>query len=265
MSGAPEAIKLVLPSGLAADVLVKGKGAPLVFLHPAQGRAWSDFLDRLAETHTVYAPLTPGSDEPDELLALDGFADLALYYDDLFRALDLDSALIVGHAFGGMAAAEFAARYPEWVSALVLIAAMGLWIDETPVADVHTTHPGQLAALLFTDPDGPAAKSVLTKPTPQDRLEYQLALAAASHFYWPIPDRDLQRRLYRIDAPVLLVWGERDHVVPPAYADACAARLRGARKLLVDGAGHFPHLERPEEVLKAIVGFAAENARLEPA
>ena len=251
----PQAHKVPLASGLTADVLVKGQGAPLFFFHPAQGRVWSPFLDRLAESCTVYAPQTPGSDEPDLLIDFDGFADLSLFYDDLLRALGVDRAVVVGHAFGGMAAAEFAARHPERVSTLVLIGAKGLWLDETPVADVHTTHPTQLGALLFSDPEGPVAQSVLGKPTPQDRLEYQLALGAASHFYWPIPDRDLKRRLYRITAPTLLVWGASDRVVPPVYADIFAAGIKEAHKVLVEEAGHFPHLENPDAVLSAMRAF----------
>ncbi len=247
--------KLRLPSGLTADVLVKGQGSPLLFLHPAQGRTWSPFLDGLAQAHTVHAPLTPGAEEPEELMSLDAFSDLALYYDDLMQALDIDQAVVVGHAFGGMAAAEFAAHCPDRVSALVLIGAMGLWNDETPVADVHTTHPTELGRLLFTDPESEAARSVLQKPTPQDRLDYQLVLGASCHFYWPIPDRDLKRRLYRITAPTLLVWGEGDRVVPPVYADLFAKGIRQATAMVVQGAGHFPHLERSAEVLRAVSGF----------
>jgi pimeloyl-ACP methyl ester carboxylesterase len=260
MAADPKTQLIALASGLEADILVKGDGPPLLFLHPAQGRTWSPFLDGLAERYTVYAPLTPGSIEPDDLVSFDGFSDLALYYDDLMRALGIDQAVVVGHSFGGMAAAEFAAYYPDRVSALVLIGAQGLWIDETPVADIHTTHPSKLAGLLFMDPEGAAAKSVLGKPTPEDRLYYQLALGAATHFYWPIPDRDLKRRLYRIDAPTLLVWGSEDRVTPPVYADAFTAKIKGARKILIDGAGHFPHLEQPKEVLKAIESFASEGA-----
>jgi len=86
----PECRKVSLSSGLVADVLVKGSGTPLLFLHPAQGRVWSAFLESLAQSHAVYAPLTPGADEPDELMSLDGFSDLALYYDDLLRALGIE-------------------------------------------------------------------------------------------------------------------------------------------------------------------------------
>ena len=82
-----------LPSGVPADVLIAGSGPALLFLHDHLGREWNGFLDALAENHTVYAPRHPGSDEPDELQLLDGFADLALYYDDLLNALELDTAI----------------------------------------------------------------------------------------------------------------------------------------------------------------------------
>jgi pimeloyl-ACP methyl ester carboxylesterase len=258
--GNPETRKIRLPSGLVCDVLTKGQGAPLVFLHPAHGRAWSAFLDRMSEQFTVHAPLTPGADEPDELMAFDGFGDLSMFYDDLLRALKIDTAIVVGHAFGGMVAAELAAHYPERVSALILIDALGLWIDETPVADIYTTHPSKLPALLFTDPEGPVATSILYEPTPEVRLNNQLALGAATHFCWPIPDRDLKRRLYRVSAPTLLVWGASDRVVPPIYADAFAAHIRGAQTVLVKGASHFPHLEKTDDVLRAINNFVRAPA-----
>lgn len=258
---APEVREIVLPSGLVANVQTKGRGSPLLFLHPAQGRRWCAFLDRLADRYTVYAPLTPGADEPDELMTFDGVSDLAMYYDDLLRALKIDAAVVVGHAFGGMAAAELAAHHPERISALVLIDAFGLWIDSAPVADIFATQPAKLPALLFSDPEGPAALSVLQEPTPEARLNNQLALGAATHFCWPIPDRDLKRRLYRISAPTLLIWGASDRVVPPIYADAFAKQIRSARKVLVEGASHFPYLERPEEVFGAIDNFVGAFAK----
>jgi pimeloyl-ACP methyl ester carboxylesterase len=260
---APDSRKIQLASGLTADVLVKGKGAPLIFLHAAHGRTWPVFLDRLAEQFTVYAPLTPGADEPEELMSFDSFSDLALFYDDLMRALKVDRAIVVGHAFGGMVAAEFAAQYPERVSHLVLINAMGMWIDDTPVADIHTITPGKLAELLFTNPEGQVANEVLQPPAPEQAgvfwLNTQLSLGAAMHFYWPIPDRDLKRRLYRITSPTLLVWGASDRVVPPVYANAFAKGIHGANVALIEGAAHFPHLEKAGEVLEVIATFAGAS------
>jgi pimeloyl-ACP methyl ester carboxylesterase len=263
----PKNRKVALASGLTADLLVKGEGEPLIFLHPSQGRLWSSFLDGLAEHHQVIAPLTPGSEDETELMLFDSFADLALYYDDLLRALDIGSAVVVGHGFGGMAAAEFAAHHPERVSKLVLIGAFGLWIDDNPVFDIHSAPMPDVPGRLFADPDGPAATELLRGPEGIEPADYwvqaSLTEAACTHFYWPIPDRDLARRLYRIGAPTLLLWGSDDGIVPLAYAEAFADGLRNAEKKIIAGGSHFVHLERPDEAARAIADFV--GAQTEPA
>lgn len=264
---APKNRKVALASGLTADLLVKGEGEPLLFLHPSQGRLWSSFLDGLAERHQVIAPLTPGAEDETELMRFDSFADLALHYDDLLRALDIERAMVVGHGFGGMAAAELAAHFPERVSRLVLIGAFGLWIDDDPVYDIHSAPMPDVPSRLFADPEGPAATGLLRGPDGVDPAMYwvqaSLTEAACTHFYWPIPDRDLKRRLYRITAPTLLLWGSEDRIVPAAYADAFAAGLRHAEKQLIAGGSHFVHLERPDEAVRAIAEFV--GAQTEPA
>jgi pimeloyl-ACP methyl ester carboxylesterase len=201
--------------------------------------------------------MSPGGIEPAELERFDNFGDLALFYDDLLRALDIEKAIVVGHSFGGMAAAEFAAYFPNRVSKLVLIGAMGLWDDATPVGDIHTTE-FKLAEFLFADPQGPAAAQILRPPTELEfNFHQQLALASAAHFYWPIPDRDLARRLYRITSPTLLVWGAEDRITPLLYAQRFAEGVSGDAKIVeVSGAGHFPHLEKVPQVTKTVLSFA---------
>ncbi len=81
--------------------------------------------------------------------------------------------------------------------------------------------------------------------------------AAVSHFIWPIPDRDLRRRLYRIAAPTLVVWGDSDRYVPPLYADEFVAGIAGAAKVTIRGAGHFPQSEKVAETSAAVLGFIA--------
>lgn len=207
-----------------------------------------------------------GEDEG-ELMLLDSFADLALFYDDLLDALGLPQAIVAGRGFGGMAAAEFAAHYPHRVSRLILIGSYGLWIDDNPVTDIHSADLPEVPHLLFADGDGRIARDVVHGPDGSDPsmywLQTSLAEAACTHFYWPIPDRDLQRRLYRISAPTLLLWGSEDQIVPTAYADAFAARLRRSEIKLIAGGSHFVHLERAEEAVRAIAEFV--GAQTEPA
>jgi pimeloyl-ACP methyl ester carboxylesterase len=255
-----ETIELTLPSGLTANVLKKGRGAPVVFLHSHLGHAWNGALDAIAERYTVYAPRHPGAENEAELMKLDAFSDLVLYYDDLFKSLGVEQPALIGHSFGGAVAAEYAATFNAKVRKLVLIDALGLWIDATPVADINGMADQKIPALLLADASGSAAADLFAMPSDPVAMAKAIVTrvstrAAVSHFIWPIPDRDLRRRLYRIAAPTLVLWGREDRYVPLVYADEFVNGIAGATKRIVDGAGHFPHLEQTAATTGALLDF----------
>src|SRR5579872_5598802 len=114
------------------EIEVSGAGKPLVFLHGPWGlRGDRDFLAALATGYRVYAPKHPGTSrgDPNAVHQLDNFWDLVVYYGELFDRLKLDAPVLVGHSFGGLAAAEIAATTPARVEKLVLIDPVGLWRD----------------------------------------------------------------------------------------------------------------------------------------
>ena len=244
----------------ANPVIAAGQGAPVVFLHGVLGQEWPGFLDDLAVNRRVFAPATPGISDPADLQHLDTFADLVLYYDDLFDQLGLEQSDLVGHSFGGMVAAEYAATMRGRVRSLVLIDAMGLWLDETPVEDHLLVAPERQTELLFADTTADEVRAILEPPDDiaaarEHMLDRFDALGASSHFIHPIPERGLIRRASRISAPTLLVWGASDQLVPPVYAQAFADVISGARVELIEGAGHHPHLERRKEVGHVVGNF----------
>jgi pimeloyl-ACP methyl ester carboxylesterase len=156
-----------------------------------------------------------------------------------------------------MVAAEIAATNPERVSKLVLLAPMGLWVDDHPVPDVSSIAPHRLPELLLADPAGPAA-GALTPPDPSNpEALFQAAMTMASilQFIWPLPDKGLSRRLYRVKAPTLLIWGREDRLVDPAYGPRFASAIAGARLEVVDDAGHLPQIERTSEVTALVTAF----------
>ena len=154
-----------LPGGFAANpVIIKGEGAPVVYLHGPFGQEWDGFLDDLAAHRRVYAPAHAGAEETEDLEQLDGLSDLVIYYDDLFDRLGLEQVDLIGHSFGGMVAAEYAATFRDRVRKLVLIDAMGLWHDDAPVADHLLVSPEKLVKLLFNDPSKPEVKAKLAMP-----------------------------------------------------------------------------------------------------
>jgi pimeloyl-ACP methyl ester carboxylesterase len=251
-----------LPRGRTQTVFRGGDGPPLVFLHAGGGLDPADpLLVELAGSHSIYAPVAPGFADLADLEEIRDVHELAFHYDDVLEALDLDGVPVVGHSFGGMTAAELAAHVPRRVSRLVLIAPVGLWNDEYQVADVFATLPSDLPALLFADTSHPAAQAMLggqgEEPDVEALVRLVSGLTTLAKFMFPIPDRGLSRRLYRISAPTLVLWGDDDALVPARYADDFVAGMPNAKKRVFAGAGHMLPLERPEETLTAITEFLA--------
>jgi pimeloyl-ACP methyl ester carboxylesterase len=81
------------------------------------------------------------------------------------------------------------------------------------------------------------------------------ALGATGKFVWPIPDKGLKKRLHRVKAPALIVWGEDDELVSPIYAKEFADRLGNARVEIIADCGHVPQVERLDIVGPLVAGF----------
>ena len=236
-----------------------GKGQPLVFLHGAGGIAAGDaFLERLAENFHVYAPLIPGYGDSEECHEIREMLDFTLHTFDVVKALGLKDPILVGHSMGGMIAAEMAAVCPNEVSRLALIAPAGLWLDDHPVADVFTKLPFEMPALLFHDVE--AGKARLTTGLALDDPKFLQAflvtnarqLGMAGRLLFPIPERGLSERLYRVTAKTILVWGDSDKVVSPVYAHEFKRLVKGAQLVSIPEAGHLVQLEKPRETAAAI-------------
>ncbi|MCU1504024.1 MAG: hypothetical protein JWM12_3378 [Ilumatobacteraceae bacterium] len=237
--------------------LQAGHGAPLLYLHGAGGLFWDPLLDALAADHHVVAPEHPGAGESQGLEHVEDLWDLVLYYNELLDTLGIESAAVLGHSFGGMVAAELAATSPHRVERLVLIAPFGLWRDDHPVPDISGIPPASLPGLVLADPDGPLA-AMLPSPDPTDPeslFRASLTMSSILQFIWPLPDKGLSKRLYRVKSPTLLVWGAQDGLVHPAYGEDFAAAIDGARLEIIDGAGHLPQLERAEQTIGLITDF----------
>src|SRR5439155_3104586 len=240
----------------------KGSGPALVFFHGPWGLTWDPFLDELATSFTVHAPEHPGTTPgaPDDIYHLDGLWDLVLCYDELLTALKLDEAVLVGHSFGGMVACEVAAAVPRRARRLALIDPIGFWRDSERVVNWMALNPAELPAYIFRDPSGEAARHLFGPAEPPEavaaaRVRLMWAMGATGKFIWPIPDKGLKKRIHRVSAPTLLLWGQDDRLVPPAYADEFVRRLPGAGLQTVDGCGHAPQLEQPNKVAQMVREF----------
>ena len=238
-----------------------GDGAPLVYLHGSGGQGeWEPFLEMLSQGFEVIQPTHPGWPGSDGLDYIDDVIDMALFYHDLFDALGLSKVHLVGASLGGMFAAEIAALNGSYVDKLVLCEPAGIWLDEHQPLDFFVASPDELMRALFVDVEAAAARRA--PPDPEDKeaiakanLARQQAMAAASKFVWPIWDKGLKRRIHRIKAPTLIVWGEKDGLIPPVYGPEFQRLIPGSRLEVIPDTAHVPMTERPEEFVRIVSGF----------
>jgi pimeloyl-ACP methyl ester carboxylesterase len=247
-----------------ADVryLEGGSGAPLVYFHGAGGMAPGDpILSALAERYHLFAPYLPGYGETEDCAELRDMLDYTLLGWDLVKAFGLADPVLVGHSMGGMIAAEMAAIAPGDVGRLALIAPAGLWLEEHPLPDIFTLLPYEMPAWLFHDPE--AGAKLLTaglRIDDPDFLKSYLVrnarqMGMAGKLLFPIPDRGLAQRLYRIAADTVIVWGESDRLIPPIYGEAFRRAIPRARLVTTPRAGHMVILENPAAVVEAVASL----------
>lgn len=244
--------------GRSTRLLRGGEGAPLIFLHDAFCPAWLPLHDRLASEFEVFVPMHPGfAGSEDDFDQFETMEDLVIHYLDLCEALTLERPALAGASFGGWIAAEWAIRYSGQLRCLVLIDALGLRLPSAPVADVLSLDGPALRRLLFAEANSLLAfQTVPDTPSVEAIVPTILGRRALARFAWQFPDDPrLERYLYRARLPALILWGERDQCVPRAHGDAFHDGIADSRFAMINGAGHLPHLEAPEDCAKLMVEF----------
>lgn len=248
-------------SGVDLEIVEKGAGQPLLFLHAGEG-LWSErsWLDKLSDMYRVIAPFHPGyggSALPDWFGTVD---DLAYLYLDLADHLHLKDAVLVGACFGGWVSAEMMVRSSKRFSHLVLVDPVGIKVrgrDDRDIADMHGMPRAEFMKLAWADP---AVGEVDYTKLPETELAQIVRGREALALYGWKPymhNPRLKRWLHRIDRPTLLLWGEKDRIVDLAYAEGWCAEIPGARLEVIPGAGHYPHWEQPNDFAKRVAAFAA--------
>jgi pimeloyl-ACP methyl ester carboxylesterase len=247
-------------------VKIGGSGPPLVYIHSAGGLYWDAFLDRLAQTHTVYAPEMPGTTvgDPYAIHKVETWWDLLLVYEEVVRKLGLVGAPAIGQSTGGMTVCDLASNFTGLFGRLVALAPVGLWRDDAPLAlaDLYGAPPGKVPGYLFLDPSLPAAQAMFALPSdpaqiPTHNAHAVWTLGCTGKLLWPMPEHGLARRLYRVAVPALIVWGRQDRLVPVVYAEEFGKRIAGSRVEIIEQCGHIPQMEKSEETLRLVSAFLA--------
>jgi pyruvate dehydrogenase E2 component (dihydrolipoamide acetyltransferase) len=256
-AGGPRAETVETPAG-ALRVLSQGEGDEvLVLLHGFGGDAenWRFNLDSLAESRTVLALDLPGHGSSTKKVA--DLGSLVTAVTDVLDARGIERAHLAGHSMGGLVAAELALTAPDRVASLALVAPAGFGEEinadyvEGFIAARTRKELKPVLQLLFADP------ALVTRQLVDEVLRYKrldgvedaLRTLQGSLFGEGHQERVLADQLEGLDVPVLVIWGERDQVIPAAQAQAAPSR---ARVEVLGGAGHSPHMETAGEVNRLV-------------
>ncbi len=261
--------------------LEAGQGPPILLIHGIAEAAWAweVIIPALARGHRVIAPDLLGHGRSAKPRGDYSLGNQATLMRDLMISLDIEHATLVGHSLGGGITMQFAYQYPERCERMVLVASGGLGQDVTfllrslglPGADLvaplflsNTTRDMMLGTARWLGRRGlkasPGQKAMwrsyagLTEPT--TRAAFIATVRA-------VIDQRGQRisaleRLYLArNMPTLLVWGEKDRVIPVSHARAAHDEMPGSRLEVISDAGHFVQLEKPQRVAELILDFLA--------
>ena len=233
----------------------RGHGKPFLVLHGGAGpQSVAKFAQLLAEkgSNRVLTPTHPGFGGTSRPERLDNVAKLAALYLTLVDDLGLEDVTIMGNSVGGWIAAEVALLGSARISDIVLLDAVGIEVEGHPVADVSGLSMPEIQALSFYDPT-PFRVDPATIPDAQKTVMAANGAALAVYAGSPaMADPTLLGRLGGISIPTLVLWGESDQIVPPAYGEAYAAAIPGARFEVLPATGHMPQMETPALVLDAV-------------
>jgi pimeloyl-ACP methyl ester carboxylesterase len=235
--------------GIDLEVIRFGAGQPVVLLHGFQQiDPDARFLRLLSQRAEVIAPSHPGFGRSARPKDFETVYDLVKLYAALLDALPFEKVTLVGFSFGGWLAAELAAHSCQKIVRLVLVDTVGIKISdrETPdITDIFNTHPDEVKRRTWHDPaNAPDFNAMSDDALITRHRNWESLSLYAWHPYMHNPR--LAYWLPRIVTPTQVLWGASDGIVRPAYGQAFAGLIPGARFSVIDQAGHQPELEQPE-------------------
>jgi pimeloyl-ACP methyl ester carboxylesterase len=214
-------------------------------------------MNLLAKQFDVIAPDHPGfgsSDTPDWIETV---GDMAYFYLDFLKAMQLRDVHLVGNSLGGWIAAEMAVRSTDRLKTVTLASAVGIHVEGITRPDIFLMNPRQLAESIFADPEL-AKKRNANPPTEQEAATLMKNRFMTARLSWQPRSHnpDLPKWLHRIDVPSLILWGDSDRLVPLAFGEEYHRLIPASRLEVLERCGHLPQVERSAEFVDRVAQFA---------
>ncbi len=256
-----------------------GSGPVLLLLHGIgmDHRTWLPALPALAKNFTVIMPDLLGhgaSDKPRADYSIPGFANGMR---DLLTVLGVNRATVVGHSMGGGVAMQFGYQFPERTERVVLVSSGGLGRSVNPLLRVLSLPLADKAVALGTMPGVRHVATEVLERLHRTGLPYTEDLAAFAEIYDEMADPDTRRAFLHVlrgvidmhgqvvsmidraylarDMPTMIVWGEKDIVIPVKHAWAAAQLLPGSRLEVLPRVGHVPQEDAPLRFAEVVTDF----------
>lgn len=256
--------EIVHVAGVALHVARAGSGEPVVVLHHDIGSPERlPFYDALAQRFTVLLPSHPGYDRSARPDWMRSVRDVAVVYQWLLVQGDLTRepgrVSLVGLGFGGWIAAEMATMAPRALRRLVLVGAMGIKPERGEIADQALVSYIDYVRLGFAD-QGAFDRIYGAEPPTSTLEQWDLNREMTFRIAWKpyMYSPTLPHLLGGVAAPALVVWGREDRIVPLECGERYAKSLAQARLEIVDGAGHFVEMEKPEALASLVTRFVTQ-------
>jgi pimeloyl-ACP methyl ester carboxylesterase len=260
-----------------------GSGPVLVLVHgiTSTSATWAGVVPYLAEHFTVIAPDMLGHGDSAKPRGDYSLGAHASGIRDLLVALGHERATVAGHSLGGGVAMQFAYQFPERCERLVLVDSGGLGQEVSVLLRAATLPGAEFVLPLLVDSHLIGAGQAIGRLLRRVGLGPGTDLAAILRGHASLADPEARSafihtlrtivdpRGQRVDArdrlylaaeiPLLIVWGERDPIIPVAHGRSVAEHLPTSRIEIFEGAGHFPHLDDPQRFVRLIVDFVAST------
>jgi pimeloyl-ACP methyl ester carboxylesterase len=257
-----------------------GEGPAVLLVHGIGGdwHTWAPVLEGLARRHQVVAVDLPGHGSSSKSAGDYSLGALANALRDLGGALGIERATVVGHSLGGGIAMQFSYQFPERCERLVLVSSGGLGPDVGLILRAAAL-PGSDLFLSLTAPPFRSLVNLAASAGRALRLRPTAAAEFYARTYAALSDRetraaflgtlrgvvgtrgqlvDARDRLYLAEhMPTLIVWGERDAMLPVAHGREAHDAMPGSRLEIFDDAGHLPQLDDPERFVAVVEDFVA--------
>ena len=259
-----------------------GSGPVLLLIHGMAGNFenWKAVIEPLARHHTVIAPDLPGHGASAPGAGDYSIGALAAGLRDLLIALGHERATLVGHSLGGGIAMQFSYQFPEITERLVLVSSGGLGPEVSPVLRAAAL-PGANLFIAATAARASTVGAALARGLAVIGLRPNTDVAEVARGYASLADPDRRAaflatvrsvigtggqrvhagdRLYLAEGmPVLIIWGERDPMIPLHHGENAHEAIPGSRLEVFEGVGHLPQLEAPGRFIAVLERFIAES------